>query len=312
MTRRGYPAAGIPAHEALPPRRYATCAADALQCLIDLKDGMRRIRPIVAANEPLTALIKNDVDWLDWCRLIDGVAPFYWTADTAALVTAASVSYPLHLEAARSIDSQVTTPPSYLPRRPSGLCVFSEPCLYIEIDGRREPLSALAWYVSINVMQRDVQLSIRGIAWTTIVAIAIWWSDGGAVEVIDRDVDDTFQDERIAFTKWVCTAAMFIEQEILGIAPAVVDRAVRRRAERAQLNPSCHVVTLRKELQDDRHQDTGNQVEWSHRWLVRGHWRRQFFPSRETHVPVWIHPHVKGPADKPFMEPKPTVYAVTR
>lgn len=36
------------------------------------------------------------------------------------------------------------------------------------------------------------------------------------------------------------------------------------------------------------------------RWTVRGHWRRQWYPSRGEHRPVWIHPHVKGPSDAPL------------
>jgi len=29
-------------------------------------------------------------------------------------------------------------------------------------------------------------------------------------------------------------------------------------------------------------------------------------------VPIYIHPHIKGPEDKPLKVPSPTVFAVTR
>jgi hypothetical protein len=42
-------------------------------------------------------------------------------------------------------------------------------------------------------------------------------------------------------------------------------------------------------------------VEWSHRWLVRGHWRWQAYgPGRTERRRIWIAPFVKGPEDKPF------------
>lgn len=40
--------------------------------------------------------------------------------------------------------------------------------------------------------------------------------------------------------------------------------------------------------------------EYHHRWMVRGHWRRQWYPSRGSHVPIWISPHIKGPDDAPI------------
>jgi hypothetical protein len=35
--------------------------------------------------------------------------------------------------------------------------------------------------------------------------------------------------------------------------------------------------------------------------VVRGHWRQQpYGPQRTLRRPVWINPHVKGPADAPL------------
>jgi hypothetical protein len=39
---------------------------------------------------------------------------------------------------------------------------------------------------------------------------------------------------------------------------------------------------------------------YSHQWIVRGHWRRQWYRSQQRHVPIWITEHVAGPDDKPF------------
>lgn len=42
--------------------------------------------------------------------------------------------------------------------------------------------------------------------------------------------------------------------------------------------------------------------EYSHRWVVRGHWRRQWYPSQNRHVPIWITDYVAGPAEKPIVQ----------
>lgn len=36
------------------------------------------------------------------------------------------------------------------------------------------------------------------------------------------------------------------------------------------------------------------------RWMVKGHWRQQWYPSRQVHRPIWINPHIKGPDGKPL------------
>lgn len=52
-------------------------------------------------------------------------------------------------------------------------------------------------------------------------------------------------------------------------------------------------------------------VEWTHRWIVSGHWRNQYLPSCGLQRQQWIDPHVKGPDDLPLVV-KPTVYNVAR
>lgn len=59
-------------------------------------------------------------------------------------------------------------------------------------------------------------------------------------------------------------------------------------------------------------QEGDSQVEWSHRWVVRGHWRRQRVgPGRQEIRPTWIAPHVKGPDGAPLLMTE-KVYALVR
>lgn len=41
--------------------------------------------------------------------------------------------------------------------------------------------------------------------------------------------------------------------------------------------------------------------EYRHRWIVRGHWRNQYYSTRGDHRPIWIAPHFAGPEDKPLL-----------
>ncbi len=40
---------------------------------------------------------------------------------------------------------------------------------------------------------------------------------------------------------------------------------------------------------------------WQHRWIVRMHKVRQWYPSEQRHKVIYRGPYVKGPADKPFI-----------
>ena len=85
------------------------------------------------------------------------------------------------------------------------------------------------------------------------------------------------------------------------------------RTRRAHRPPPVRVVTLRPGTDTaavyDR--DAGRNVEWRHRWVVRGHWRNQPYPSLGAGVTrkVWIAPYLKGPADLPVLS-SPKVIAV--
>jgi hypothetical protein len=47
--------------------------------------------------------------------------------------------------------------------------------------------------------------------------------------------------------------------------------------------------------------ESGAGRVYRHSWIVRGHWRRQWYPSRGEHRPVWINPHVAGPDAAPLI-----------
>jgi len=86
------------------------------------------------------------------------------------------------------------------------------------------------------------------------------------------------------------------------------NRAQRKRIERDKLPAEFVVVQFRKRRYvnadtDETHEESA--VEWSHRWIVGGHWRWQPYkdPISKGVIKkrIWISPYVKGPEDKPLI-----------
>lgn len=87
--------------------------------------------------------------------------------------------------------------------------------------------------------------------------------------------------------------------------PVTANRGERRRVHREL--PSLRVLQLSTGASVQRTEHTGT-VEWSRRWMVRGHWRLQpYGPRRTLRRAQWIDPYVKGPEDKP-LDVRPTVW----
>jgi hypothetical protein len=101
-----------------------------------------------------------------------------------------------------------------------------------------------------------------------------------------------------------------LSQTLIKSSPADVDKAAMKRATRRGLPGLVTTVTLRRVryVGNETHDET--EVEWSHRWLVRGHWRRQpCGPDHPLAEPdghggfvaiIYINPYIKGPEDKPL------------
>lgn len=65
------------------------------------------------------------------------------------------------------------------------------------------------------------------------------------------------------------------------------------------------IIDLRRlhEPTPDRDPTDGPSRVYTHRWLVRGHWRQQAVgPGRALRRPTWVPPHTKGPDGAPLIE----------
>lgn len=118
---------------------------------------------------------------------------------------------------------------------------------------------------------------------------------------ITTAVDQTETPEKMA--RLLCTLWLLLRQRVAVKTVVQGERQARRRFERENHRepPTVTVIELRRPLSGDSTDPQHTAVDWSHRWIVDGHWRNQYHPSTDSHVPTWIAPYVKGPDDKPLV-----------
>jgi hypothetical protein len=109
-----------------------------------------------------------------------------------------------------------------------------------------------------------------------------------------EDHDDTFM-PRFLYAFW-----RLCEQRIAVTDQAEVNHSARVLAGRASVSPEVRIVRLRRAEQSSEGSHPGR--EWHHRWVVRMHKVRQWYPSEQQHKILYHGPYVKGPDDKPFLE----------
>jgi hypothetical protein len=118
---------------------------------------------------------------------------------------------------------------------------------------------------------------------------------------------------RILHAYWLLMSQTIVEQ-----SKEKGDRAQRRRLERENCPTEVVVIQFRKrKYYNERGEETeeSKKIDWSHRWLVGGHWRWQPYKDPvskgEIKKRIWINPYVKGPEDKPLVM-KDKVYVLAR
>lgn len=81
---------------------------------------------------------------------------------------------------------------------------------------------------------------------------------------------------------------------------SVRSRAVDKRGRKRTHVDQITYVTIHR---TPRSENTDGEASrnYTHRWVVRGHWRRQWYPSQDRHIPIWITDHIAGPDDKPIL-----------
>lgn len=219
--------------------------------------------------------------------------------------------------------------PSVLPW-PKAVCVagaplmdIREPSLIDPPDAERHsgahPVTILLWH---PLAENEMEVPISGacmvtactrhnVRWSVptvpIVTAPLipgkMWDEGRPED--DRS-DAMSQHDAQEFARVCCTLWLLLQQKVAVKRRAWPERAERRRWERESDRPipEVTVVELRKPISVNPEDRNAEPVDWSHRWIVDGHWRNQYHPSTGEHTPTWIAPYVKGPEDKPLVVKK--------
>lgn len=135
------------------------------------------------------------------------------------------------------------------------------------------------------------------------------WETGTTVNE-DVPISDEAMASGVEMLRTIHTFFILSWQKIATPQPSQASRAVRKRAmqriDRGREIPDVRVVTLRRSRQRGESDPEHGSVEWSHRWIVGGFWRRQWYPTEQRHKPKYIAPYEKGPKDKPLVLKKKT------
>jgi hypothetical protein len=131
-------------------------------------------------------------------------------------------------------------------------------------------------------------------------------------------VDDRTVEESRWLRQFVVTASTFLRQELLTAPHVPVERHAKKRLLRTDAKaklPDIAVVQLRRAARSAAaaEAERGEEHrEWKWQWTVRGHVRMQLYKTLGEHLPVYIHPYLKGPEDKPIKPRTTPIYSVTR
>lgn len=98
------------------------------------------------------------------------------------------------------------------------------------------------------------------------------------------------------------SAWLLMGSELADVNEEAAPRAAARQARRLDLVPLVTVIELRHKKK--KVYGPAGEIPWSHRWLRRSHWRRQWHKDAEGNwrqKKILIHEQICGPEDKPLI-----------
>lgn len=134
------------------------------------------------------------------------------------------------------------------------------------------------------------------------VHVASW---GFGQRLGDAAVGKETDEERLiagAALCWLAALLAFCEQRLIATPRGRPERATRRRIERSGREPSDVLVVELRRVDQLASEPSGGAREWSCSWAVSGHWRHQWYASKQAHRAIWISPYIKGDLDKPLRQ----------
>lgn len=279
----------------------------------ELVDHTREVTPSkISAGARATGGAPPSKDWVEFhCReyareaeALERAELFHVSAQMTSLAMAAAESLP-----------PFTLLPEDIPAS-SGLMYFGRP---FTLDGAQEkwPTWAASWRTTdqgINVTWYGETSLLADVASESVnefLATALKQSPrlspnstsqapyGGDGEYGESHKGVPYNAARQSWLNKLKAMWLLMQQPLARVTEIEPDRAARKRLRRAGHEVrAVRVIELRR----PQHSGSGDgSREFHHQWIVRGHWRQQWYPAREVHRPVWIAPHIKGPEGAPLI-----------
>lgn len=241
-------------------------------------------------------------------RMVEALAGDIWFVppDTCRLVEHAAESMPSwHLDAAD------------LPAE-SGFAVFADPFEYPTAEPDLDVpywVNAISWSLvehddELFVQFNDFEINAPDSGpWQTVSSGRHSWFVGDTVEDFGRlgvmpgnSIDAYRLQSATTRRRMACLWALAASPRLLTASDHPADRPTRRQDARAGVASHVVIFDLRRTERREGDRSSESNVEWSHRWVVTGHWRQQpFGPGARQRRPTWIAPHIKGPEDRPLV-----------
>lgn len=222
---------------------------------------------------------------------------YYVSADMGEVAAGAAVNMPAELSVLQH------DPPS-----PAGILLFDRALRDRRLFDPEGPLDiGLAWVIRGNHVLIYNFEEVNGRLWPSLRArMQLGRPFRIRTEAISTTADVAH--EYLAVALW-----RLMQQRLTSVTEEEAPRQIRRQLERRN-RPTRRVtvVTLRHAPTPPGEE---RDVQWSHRWLVRGHWRKQPYKDPDTgetfHRYIYIHGYVKGPEGAPLLI-RDKVYALVR
>ncbi|GAA4846290.1 hypothetical protein [Kitasatospora terrestris] len=165
-----------------------------------------------------------------------------------------------------------------------------EPYAFAVVGGAWEITEdeSCVWITPIVLIDGDTSLTIGQPALFPFIPASKAPSVHRSLDVTDR------------FIRTLRSSWLLMQQPLAADQVVEPRRSTQKRLRRAGYDPGpVRVIELRRPQGAPGEASEGR--DWQHQWIVRGHWRQQWYPSRQVHRPVWIAPHVKGPEGAPMI-----------
>ena len=142
------------------------------------------------------------------------------------------------------------------------------------------------------------------------------WAEGESLSELLR-LSEVSKEQRgmewaVQIGKIFAASMALMQQEITVNERTPVDRSTRRRLEREGWirEAIVNVVKLRRAKRQGG--GDGKSYELTCQFVVRGHWRNQYYPSTNEHRPIFVLPYIKGPEGAPLKAQADRVFEVVR